>query len=498
MVRRLTTHDTLESWKFSIAVIVILFLVIGLQWLGGELLLVGLVGCLAVFGVPFSPWILLFFLAGLLGLPVIMSEMPITLLGIRVYGADLILYLLAVALLRFMMSSKIQERVFGEEAEPHVRKMCWLMLIMFAYGFIPMIHGFIAGHEANNILGDFRRLYFYPLALFVPLFLPIKSHHLKFLWAVLIIGGILAIAMGAYRLITDSSWQEDYFLSGHTGWEIQARRLSQFEIATLGLFIALLTALIKTTSQRWLKVLSIFPLVLAVIFLLLSGWRLALIYLVLCPTIAYAFIAWMRNERILPGPKSLLFIAILLVVGAIIGGVFFDESLQNTLHTLYERTKEKDFTEDQRYYAWRQTLSHAKENPVIGIGIGHVLEFYQMSSTGEFIWNSSTAHNAYLDRFYQTGIIGIGLFLYFHYLFIRYIFYKARQIQTNAALLVGMFSGYISILAVNSLQPLQTGAAVVFNLLIGLMLLLVTERLQISNHAGQSEEYDCLAQIQEK
>ncbi len=475
-----------QNRNYIFLCLLILSLILVLQFLGLNVQIIFAAICLALICIPFAAWLLPVFLTLLLGIPVVMSEMPVQIMGIRVYGADFVIYLMGISFLYFLFVPGIRERLFGKNAQKEIRIICWLMIVMFLYGFVPLIRGFIAGHATNDIFGDFRRLYFYPLAIFVPLILPLEKRHLRFLPVVLVIGGFLAMAMGTYRMLTGTSWQEEYFMSGYSGWVMQPRLLSQFEIAALGLFIAYLTAYLRITSSKILQTCAVFAFVLGCIFLLISGWRLALLYLLMCPGIAYIYISWIRNERILPNIKSIFLVVVLLVVATGIGIIFFNEQLQTSLTTLYERSAEKDISEDQRFYAWGQTISYTLDNPVIGIGIGHMLEFYQMSSSGEFIWNTSTAHNTYLDILYQTGILGLGLFLSLHLIFVICMLKIKSNDLSASVVVVGIFSGYISIMAVNSLQPLQSGAAVILYLMIGILLVVASDNH--SNNVHDSME----------
>ena len=422
---------------------------------------------------PLAAGLSLVFLAALLGLCVAMSEWPVHIMGVRMYGADFALYFLVVAVYYWSCYPEHNPQLhFGEPRPGWEPALITILLVMAAYGMVSLALGFMADHAPRDIFGDYRRLYFYPLAMLIPLMLPLARGHVGGLRAAILAGGALVMLTGLYRLATGQTWHEDYYGQIEVG-PIQLRLLSQFEIATLGLILGLSTAQFRI-SRTWTRSFVAIAIgSVALMFLLISGWRLALLYALGAPVAALFFLSYARRERL---RGFIIAPALLVVVGVIGTGIVFwtfPDQARDTLRTIQERTFERGFQEDQRYYAWGKSLELFAENPVLGMGIGHQLEFFQMTSSGEFQWNQSTAHSIYFDILYQSGLIGMGLFLFFHGLFVLHVFRRSRELNPQAqGLTAGLMAGYVCIMAVNGLQPLQTGAAVTLYLLMGFTLFL--------------------------
>ncbi len=432
---------------------------------------------------PLAAGLSLVFLAALLGLCVAMSEWPVHVMGIRVYGADFALYFFAIAAyywLRYPEHNRFLH--FGEQRPGLEPALITLLLIMAGYGLLSLVLGFMEGHAPRDILGDYRRLYFYPLAMLIPLMLPLAKRHGRGIRAAILAGGGLIVLTGLYRLATGQTWHEDYYGQIEVG-PIQLRLLSQFEIATLGLVLGLSTAQFRVT-RSWMRALGAMAIgCLALAFLLISGWRLALLYVLGAPVAALFCLSYARGERIRGFFIAPLLVVAIGLVGTGIAFWAFPDEARDTLRTIQERTLERGFQEDQRYYAWGKSLELFAANPVLGMGIGNQLEFFQMTSSGEFQWNQSTAHSVYFDILYQSGVIGIALFLLFHGLFVLHVLRQSRELSPESqGVVAGLMAGYVCIMAVNGLQPLQTGAAVTLYLLMGFILFLT----RYSAHTAQS------------
>ncbi len=440
----------------------------------GMLLTVALAGGAAgALAAPLAPWLLLLFFGALLAFAVPMSEMPITVAGFNVYGADLVAYFLAVAVACRLWMANGAEAGGPALANPQERMIIVILLALTAYGLLMLLSGLASGHEPRDVFGDFRRLYFYPLAIALPLLLPSPRNLGKAVTYTLAAAGLIVLAIALDRQITGLTWQHAYFLASEY-WTPQARLLSQFEIATLGIVLGLATAGVRVGKGPLLRLGFLALAAAAAVYLVLSGWRLALIFLALAPSAALVMTIWIRRERFLGLVAAA--VVLLLLAGATfsMAALLFPEATEETIETLRQRTIEREWREDQRYYAWSQALTHFLEHPIAGTGIGHQLGFYMLTSEGLFMWHTSTTHNVYLDVLYQTGVLGFLLAAALHSVFIIYVLRASRGVSGNReGPLVGLFAGYLCILAVNSLQPLQTGAAVALSLIMGYILALV-------------------------
>lgn len=122
------------------------------------------------------------------------------------------------------------------------------------------------------------------------------------------------------------------------------------------------------------------------------------------------------------------------------------------LHKSYEGGSESG---DIRKIVWRGTVDIAKHYPLFGSGVETFAYSYynfrpvqhNLLSEWDFLYNK--AHNEYLNILATTGFLGLGAYL----LLIDWVIWFFIRIITNKSeyLLIGLFSGWISILVTNFL-----------------------------------------------
>ena len=99
--------------------------------------------------------------------------------------------------------------------------------------------------------------------------------------------------------------------------------------------------------------------------------------------------------------------------------------------SFYERMQSMDFTQDEREFsqgnpdhvgevldAWEQVQQH----PVMGIGLGHSFETARIQGWKE---ESVMVHNAPLHVWLKYGLWGLGCYLWFHAVMLRWL--RARM-----------------------------------------------------------------------
>ncbi|HOZ45113.1 MAG TPA: O-antigen ligase family protein [Candidatus Hydrogenedentes bacterium] len=453
-------------------VAVVLFVGVTL-FIGEAALAAGAGLILAVAFAPAAPWLLIGFLAVLLGFCVPMSETPVPVAGMRFYGADVLLYFLALAALFLVREVAAGRRVVAGRPQGE-KVLLFLLGTMFCYGFVSLFVGVSHDYAINDALGTFRRLYFYALSVVLALVLPLQERHLRRLEYAFWGACGFVVLIGLYRSATGKTWLEDYFTKP-TGYITQKRLLSHTEIASLGMALGYFMAKLRTKPSVLVRLIGIAASGAAVLFLLLSGWRLALGYIVIAPVLALCLMAWLRRQRVM----SVLWAAVLIGGFVIAGGaamafLAFPEKAIETLQLTQMRITEWHFDEDLRYYAWKEVLDLTRSHPILGVGLGHQLVIFIRSSDGAFRGVPTTSHNTYLDVLYQSGVIGFALFVVFHLIFLVYLVRHIRRVKPEYhAVLTGLVCAYLCVMTVIAMQPLQPAGVVGLHIMMGFILLLL-------------------------
>lgn len=436
--------------------------------------IVALAISLALLAAPLTPWLFMIFLVALLGLCALMSENSVE-VGVKVYGADALVFFLFLSMVSAARRPGLEH---GSVDHPAGERLIVALLVLgIAYGAASTGMGLLHGFSFNDSLGDFRRYYFYPLAMLPALLLRFERKQLRLLpWAIAA-GAALVILTGCYRLMTGRTWQEEYFLGEPgTAWTIQLRLLSQTEITTMGLALAFFLAEFQS-PRRWpLRVVNGAAAGITLIMLVLSGWRLALLYIAIAPLATFYLLGRIRQQPLTSLAMGVFSIALAGAAAVAGAALLVPDMVTETIETLRQRTVERAISEDLRYYAWAAAWQHFTENPVFGTGLGHQLGYYAKLSNGEFAYVESTTHNAYLTLLYRSGLIGFVFLAGLHLAFIVHVHRHLRGLAPEfQSSIVGILAGYAAIAAVHFVQPLQTGAAVSLYLVMGIAMRLVRD-----------------------
>lgn len=107
-----------------------------------------------------------------------------------------------------------------------------------------------------------------------------------------------------------------------------------------------------------------------------------------------------------------------------------------------------------RIFLWKNTFQMIKDNPFFGVGLGnfkiHYLEYQAklIKQNPEYLnnWgNVSEAHNEYLQIGSELGLIGLGVFLYIIYIFVKLAlnFFEKEKKTEKILIFFGLFLGII-------------------------------------------------------
>lgn len=434
----------------------------------GDRVLLGALALVAGFaGVFLARPLLLPYLVFLLGLPIVVNEMPLNVGGINVYGADGIVVFLAAAAGSLL-------RRDAPLLRPGERRYAILLAILVLWGTVAFVYGLaVSGHEFRDAAGAWRRYCFYPLALLVPLLLRCRVSA-RALGGVLAAAAGLVILTGLYRLYAGTSYRPDQFVFRATG-DPDPRLLSYTECGTLFLSLALAAALWRVGSGYRKGVAAALGLASAA-FLLLSGYRLSVLMAVALVVGAHGLMAWARRERLsrqLLAPVAALG---LIVVAGLLLEALMPEYAADVRRRLVERIAAFRFEDDPRYYSWLEALRTFSGNPLVGSGLGRQPLFLTRGSEGTFIPMEMSTHSQFLAILAEAGLPAFLALAGLHVAFYVRVIRRLRGLDPDRQLvLTGLVAGTLGIVAFSTVEPIDVSTLVALHLLMGLGLLVARE-----------------------
>jgi O-antigen ligase len=420
---------------------------------------------------PFASSLSVVFMGLLLAFCSAMSQIPIPMPGFRLYGSDGILFFFAAAALVWLW------RGAAGLPAPQWRRAekaaVAILAVMAAYGFVSLFRGAVLGDfPLNDVLGDYRRLMFYPCALIVPLVLRYRLAHLRGLqWAIVVSAPIL-ILIGLYRLHTNQSWQEENFVNEYNN---EPRWVGSTECVALEMSLAFLVLQVRTAPSWMWRIAALALAVLSAGMLCIAGWRLHILLAFFVPMAALALFMWIRRE-------SFVGLIRLAVVGLMFAGLtagilafVFPEQVHNVRVRMIERQQKDAIRGDLRPINWATAISEGWESsPLMGTGLGHQLFVFGQTSDGAFEGRYVTTHNIWVDMLYQTGLIGFVLFFGLHVLLTLYFLRRVRLIPKEfQPLAAALFMGYAVSMGAHSIEPFEVAGVVWLYLALGFLLVLL-------------------------
>lgn len=398
----------------------------------------------------------------IMGCSVAFSDVSLNLGAFKLYGADILILLLAFASISFAAAL-----LRGERNVPRAESLLtWLFIASCCYGLLLVISGIaVQNHSYDKVFGDFRRMYFYGLAFLIPLWIPLRRWHLgKLKYAILGAGAIL-IAVGAWRILTQTPIRLDENLAtGYTGH----RMLAVTEFSVCALVLAYVTAVIRLGTRFWYKAVAVaFAGALAAL-MALSGFRLALVFIVFAPALLLCLVTWARRDSLWTVARTGAFVALAAIPCAVVMGVVFRDQFDKMLLDMRVRSMDDAITGDYRQWTWRQSFAEFRQSPIVGAGLGHNLVFLNRTRAGFFEHRKASAHSTLVSVLYQTGVIGFGFFAAFHGGFILYFLAKLRKIPPEYhAVACGLFTGYVCLMLASFSQPLRVAGYIAIALTMG-------------------------------
>jgi len=183
------------------------------------------------------------------------------------------------------------------------------------------------------------------------------------------------------------------------------------------------------------RLISFMACFLGIITLFLTFSRLAWFVFGLSLLVYGFWFAWLKRRAIL---KHWLILLLLIVIGSFL----FPLTIPRLRVFVQIQPESLIIRQDLNMAAWEMV----KKSPIIGVGLGNFLvrlpEFYQEKGQVRFL---QPAHNIYLMIGAETGLVGLGLFLWFILLtFIKLLHYSITPllIALISILILGFFDHY--------------------------------------------------------
>ncbi len=445
------------------------------------LLVVGAVGLVLL---PFASWAGLGFFSAALGFRQAMDFMPVHLGGFKVYLGDFLIFLLGAVVLQTAVSTVRRGTAPLLELSRMERIFAVLLVAATCWGAFSGVVGVARGLLIRDVIGDFRRLCFYAWVFFLPLGFRFTRLHLRMISVAMLGGCGIALLFGLFRLVTG------HWFYPNDEVNIFPRLLVDDEVVSLALLVAYCTALLMADRSRQVKLVAGMTAGLAAAMMCFSGWRMGIAEAMLAPLLVVTIMARNRGRGVVGIGIRLGAVMALLAVG--VGGAFFLFSGKADKIVLMLKERIANFgtpmasQSDTRFYAYRQALVNYANHPVLGTGLGDDLSYPKKTTAGTFEYIQGTTHNILLDLLYQTGPVGLGLFLAMHGLFCLYLWRRIRRINPRyEPLAVALFAGYLCTMAHYTFEPAWVSGLIVMYMSMGLVLVLLRERQPDATPDGQ-------------
>jgi O-antigen ligase len=337
------------------------------------------------------------------------------------------------------------------------------------YGLICFINGFFFHHyEIFRAVGELRRFFYYSFAFFLGLNLIRGKETIKKFEKLIPLLPITIIIFATKRIITGQTWApEVHFRVG------DFRAMSYWDgICLIFVFSYLLLSFLK---KKRISVYQTLLVVLIPFYIYFSGFRLlwGLFFLSIFLSV------WLfRMYRSKQSPlRSFIIITLCLFCLFFLlenfGGKDYESFKSDVAFKLNLSRKN---SEAWRFAAWKSAIRRFQSSPIIGIGLGADPAFWFYTSFTQWIYVEHTVHNAYIELLYQTGIIGLSLFLLF---LGRYIYYYMKNIKILhsdiSTVTLALFILFICGMVQSFFQPYlnHPGNGVVFFSVMGITLSLI-------------------------
>jgi len=372
-----------------------------------------------------NPKIVMFiYILSLMAFNDLIGGLPSTIININghlFYASDFFIILFAAGCLRSVLESKTVTDKF-------TRLLLIIMIYLSVIGITGLIIGFSKGLPYNAVIGDFRRYFYYPWAIFVPpLIIHNKTDCAELIRKASLLAAPIICIFALYRII---EWQS-YSSQVHSVANFDFRAMGYHDYLVLIFVICISIGRILQYKQHR-NLLEKFYLILLPCFVIISNYRIAWILLVLCP-LTMLLLLRSRGFRLKP-IKWIVIASFFCVILPLVAGIFIGSKSSRDLGKRFsDHVVNFSFGNQESWRAglWSTAIGKWKESPFLGKGFGVKYDFWAMTPNGEwYIANPADLHNSYLELLLKSGIIGLVFFLSLYGILIKRclkIFYEGSD-----------------------------------------------------------------------
>ena len=317
--------------------------------------------------------------------------------------------------------------------------------LLFFWGYVFL--GFLFLFRANSIDWQFQRcLLLLIVALAIPLAYGNESY--RSIKSSLVCISLAAVVFSLMNFISlPAKLSEAARFSGYS------RGAASFALFLGGLLPFTFWGLWRANS-RSIRMACLLGFIFGLITLILSGQRTG--------TLA-GLIALSPLLIAIRKPKFIACCVSLVILTLFLGYSLVEQFSGQRIDFLFGRYS-VDFSLSGRTPIWKNALLHIDKNPLLGRGVG----------AAETVIDYSF-HNAYLEIWYNTGLLGLLLFLASQFYFLYRIIYLGRifkdpESKAVLALALGYMSGFIFMCLFESIGAAASSLNVILYLFLGVLL----------------------------
>ena len=337
-------------------------------------------------------------------------------IGVRIYGLDILLVAGAAAALA-MRAEHPSSGTAGDS------RIWWITGTLVLYGLLSLMIGLGAHHAIRDSLGDFRRMFCYPLASFLifRVYLRARGDLRSMAWLLGISGAVIMVIV-ATRVLTGSSYREQAFsVPG------EAIRYLSYSEAAGASFLALAAVTGVFIARKPLRPLLLTVFTVAAVLVVMSNYRTAWL------SLAFGLLA----SGVVAARRKLVWALRLLGTALLIGTAALLLLRASPLWPLLSEkfsTSNLISTGSWRLFSWAKAYVVWRQHPWFGVGLGYKHEFYRLGEglQGLYLNKGNTIHNDLLWVLVNTGVVGAALLFWFFATILARALRSVRDLGTNA------------------------------------------------------------------
>lgn len=391
------------------------------------------------------------------------------------FAADFFIVLLIVGLIR----ASFKKNSIASLDRP----VLIAMVILSLYGIVGVLNGFAGEQLYNDIIGGYRRYFYYPWAVFIPMLLLRGSKDIHTIEKVVFVAAPFICLFAFYRILIGQT----YFPESHA-YEHDYFRAMGFHDYILLLFVICL-AMGKILLHKEKSIVLKAYLLILPLFIIASNYRAAWALLILCPLVML-FLLRSRGISLKPLRRTLLFSGLVVILVVILAKISGNEVYQAVESRMFGKVVNYTFKESQRDFFWKEVFAEWQLAPWMGVGLGQMLTYDTKNRHGEWIVvEAGSLHNSYLELGLKTGVFGLVLFLVFQYMIIIRLL---RVLKQENFFIPFASAGIVLIIAVllqAGIQPIlnESNSVILIYLIIGTVLSVPCNRMDPNLEVRRNE-----------